>query len=46
MEKTTTSNSFVYRIHTPDGFYFTTSDEIARIAYVMGATINCGRITI
>jgi len=36
---------FIYRIHTTDGYYFTTSNEEARIAYNMGATVNCGRVT-
>jgi len=40
-------NKFIYRIHTihPIGYYYTIDDDIARHAYNLGATINCGRIT-
>jgi len=38
-------NNFIYRIKTTDGFYFTLSNEEARIAYNMGAIVNCGRVT-
>jgi len=38
-------NTFVYRIHTTDGYYYTTDNEEARIAHNLGATVNCGRIT-
>jgi len=38
-------NTFIYRIKTLDGYYFTTSNEEARMAHNMGATVNCGRVT-
>jgi len=38
-------NTFVYRIKTPEGYYYTTNNEEAEKAYQLGAIVNCGRIT-